>query len=300
MSRIGRHPVAINPLQFMATPDGWFDFGAPPPAAEILAAVAEAGFGAVQAAVPAGTAPRAYADELARWGLAVGPGYVALGWSEDAAARRGHLEQARTQAAALAACGADLAFVGLDAAPDGARMARPAVGLDACDRRLDRIAAHVGAAAEILAAEGVTAALHPHVGTWIETGQECARVLDLAGPALGFGPDIGHLAWAGADVPGLVGRYRPRVAGLHLKDMARAVADEARAAGLDYRGTVAAGLWREPGDGDLEPAALVAALGPVDDCWLVVEVDHSALPPRDSVLRCGRWVQAVDAAFRAG
>ncbi|MDT0267519.1 sugar phosphate isomerase/epimerase [Streptomyces sp. DSM 44915] len=297
MSHIGRHPVAVNPLQFMATADGWFDFADPPPLGEILDAVVAAGFHAVQPGVPDGGSPAAYRRALAAAGLTAGPGYVALAWSEDAEVRRHQLERARAQARVLTECGAELAFLALDLTLDHPRAHHPARGWASSLRRVDGIADLLGEAARALAAEGVTAALHPHVGTWVETERETAHVLDRAGVELAFGPDLGHLAWAGADLPGLLGAYRERIAGLHLKDMALSVAERARAEGLDYRGTVAGGLWREPGEGDLPLADLVAALGPGSDCWLVIEVDNSRHSPRESLLRCGAAVRALDTAF---
>jgi sugar phosphate isomerase/epimerase len=36
---------------------------------------------------------------------------------------------------------------------------------------------------------------------------------------LDFGPDTGHLTWARIDPVRLIGRYRDRAAGLHVKDV---------------------------------------------------------------------------------
>jgi hypothetical protein len=47
---------------------------------------------------------------------------------------------------------------------------------------------------------GGSLALHPHVGTWIETEQEMESVLAaVPNTALRFRPDTGHLTWAGMD-----------------------------------------------------------------------------------------------------
>ncbi|MGW1817523.1 sugar phosphate isomerase/epimerase family protein [Streptomyces sp. NPDC002125] len=300
MISAGRHPVAVNPLHFMATEDGWFDFGDPPPEEEILDAVAGAGFGAVQTAPAAGVPAAVHRRRLAAAGLRPGPGYAALTWSPGARPRVAEADRVRALAHDLAACGCTLAFMGLDVDPDGERMRHPARGWQVRDAGLEEIADFVGEAAAAMRAEGVVAALHPHVGTWIESPQEATAVLERAGDALAFGPDTGHLAWAGADLPALLHRHRARVAGLHVKDLSRAVAEAAHAEGLDYRATVARGLWREPGDGDLELTGLVAGLGADDDCWIVIEVDHSSLDPRTSLARSAAWVRGLDAVLTGG
>ncbi|MFF2331390.1 MULTISPECIES: sugar phosphate isomerase/epimerase family protein [unclassified Streptomyces] len=294
----GRHPVAVNPLHFYATAEGWFDFTAAPSVEEILEAVAEAGFGAVQTSPPADEPPARYRARLAAAGLRPGPGYAALVWDEDPAVRRRDVERVRREAGRLAACGCALAFTALDVDLSAPRMARPARGHDARPDRLAHVAAHLAEAAGALRAEGVVPALHPHVGSWVETARETAAVLDAAGPDLAFGPDTGHLAWAGAPLSDILGRYRDRVAGLHVKDMSLAAARTGGQAGLDYRSTVAGGLWREPGDGDLDLIALVAGLGADDDCWIVVEVDHSRLDPRAGLARSAAWVRRLDTALR--
>ena len=90
--------------------------------------------------------------------------------------------------------------------------------------------------------EGVTAALHPHVGGWVETEHELRTVLDGVGPdLLAFGPDTGHMSWAGMDVPAVLRDYADRIVGVHLKDtfaagIARAAADD-----LDYQTATRAG-----------------------------------------------------------
>ena len=111
-------------------------------------------------------------------------------------------------------------------------------------------------------AEGVTAALHPHVGGWVETEHELRAVLDEVGPdLLAFGPDTGHMSWAGMDVPAVLRDYSDRIVGAHLKDtfaagIARAAADD-----LDYQDghPTRAGSGPSPGLGHVDLAACVAA-----------------------------------------
>jgi inosose dehydratase len=286
---IDRARVALNPLQLAATADGWFDFARMPPIDVVLEQVAAAGFRAAHTSPAPDTSPDQYARRLAAHGLQAGPGYLALPWSDAAATRDAAVERLRLEAARLRDCGATSVFVALDVDLAGVRFRSPAVGRLASRDRLDAIGAALDRLAEGVREFGLVPALHQHIGTWIETEDELRGVLDAA-PSLAFGPDLGHLAWARADITALTRDYAERIGGVHLKDLRTAVLDHALADGLDYPATVRAGLWAEPGFGD-------APLGPQLDgligaeTWIVVEVDHAATAdPFESIRRCGRWL----------
>jgi inosose dehydratase len=120
--------------------------------------------------------------------------------------------------------------------------------------RLDEIAA-------LAVARGVTAALHPHVGTVVETPDEVDRV--LAGSGIGLCLDTGHLLVGGGDPVALARRAAPRVAHVHLKDVDAAAAARVRSGAATYTEAVAAGLYRPLGQGDLALGDLVTALDTV-------------------------------------
>ena len=129
------------------------------------------------------------------------------------------------------------------------RQVTPAVGTDFDAERLQVVVDGVAACCAAMREEGVTAALHPHVGGWIETEREVRAVLDGIGPELlAFGPDTGHMAWAGMDVPAVLRDYSDRIAGVHLKDTFAAGIATAKAEGLPYgEATRPGGIWAEPG-----------------------------------------------------
>nr|WSX76112.1 TIM barrel protein [Streptomyces sp. NBC_00899] len=131
--------------------------------------------------------------------------------------------------------------------------------------RLDEIAA--------LAAElGVTAALHPHVGTVVECPEEVDRVLD--GSGIGLCLDTGHLLVGGTDPVALAERAAARVAHVHLKDVDAAAADAVRAGRTTYTAAVDAGLYRPLGAGDLDLPALLTSLEAAGYAgWYVMEQD---------------------------
>jgi inosose dehydratase len=130
---------------------------------------------------------------------------------------------------------------------------------------LDRIA---GRAAD----RGVTATLHPHVGTMVETGADVDRVLTGSGIPLTL--DTGHLLVGGSDPVALARRVPDRVAHVHLKDVAARMAAEVAAGRLSYSEAVRDGMYRPLGQGDVDVAALVAALeGAGYRGWYVLEQD---------------------------
>ena len=76
-----------------------------------------------------------------------------------------------------------------------------------------------GAVCEVLQAEGLRPLHHSHVGGVFETEAEIVRLLDDLGPdVIGFGPDTGHLRWAGIDPAPFIRRYADRIGGIHIKD----------------------------------------------------------------------------------
>jgi inosose dehydratase len=130
---------------------------------------------------------------------------------------------------------------------------------------LDRIAA---AAAE----RGVTAVLHPHVGTIVETRADVDRV--LTGSAVPLCLDTGHLLIGGTDPLALTRAVPDRVAHVHLKDVDAALAALVRAGELSYTEAVAKGMYTALGTGDVDIVGIVDALRDNGfDGWFVLEQD---------------------------
>ena len=130
---------------------------------------------------------------------------------------------------------------------------------------LDRLAT----AAE---ARGITATLHPHVGTMVESGEETDRV--IAGSAIGLCLDTGHLLIGGGDPVALARSHPERIAHVHLKDVREAVAQRVRIGELSYTEGVREGLYVPLGEGDVDIAAIVGALEDSGYAgWYVLEQD---------------------------
>ncbi|MFD3589843.1 sugar phosphate isomerase/epimerase family protein [Streptomyces sp. NPDC058683] len=289
--KIRQDRLAINPLQWVASADGWIDPTLAPPLDQQLAVIRDAGITALHSAVPGDLTARAYAEKLADYGISLAPGYIPVRLTDDATERQTFRDTAARVAAQHAELGVPTVFLAMGMAKDAERVSRPAVGYLAEQGRLERVRDLLAEIAGIIRAEGITPAFHPHVGTWAETELETRFILDTVDSSLlAFGPDMGHLAWAGADPAQLVRDYADRVASVHIKDLDLGLAAQAREAGWDYRKTVLAGLWSEPGHGNADIESFIGALPDDFDGWLIIEVDRGARPtPDESVRLCGEW-----------
>jgi len=122
------------------------------------------------------------------------------------------------------------------------------------------------------AARGVVVALHPHVGTMVQTRAEVDHV--LTGSDVGLCLDTGHLLLGGTDPVALVTEWAQRVLHVHLKDVDAAAADRVRTGASTFAEAVRGGLFRPLGQGDIDIASLVRMLERAGyEGWYVLEQD---------------------------
>lgn len=262
--------VAVNPLPWV------MDAGAFILNEEVLGGAMEelraAGFNALHTDPPKGMSPEAYRAFLAQFGFTPAPGYFSADF-HSVEKRTEVIEQARAHARMIAELGLAETFVAADI--EFGRLLRPAIGRSGSPERTKVIAETLALAADAAATEGVRFALHPHIATPIETEEETRQVLDLtAGSALGFGPDTGHLEWAGMVPEKIIADYSDRVVAVHLKDVDGAAKELAGRYADEFM--VATGvrhIWTEPGRGKIDFDAVFEALPASFDGWFVVEVD---------------------------
>jgi inosose dehydratase len=280
--------IGVNPLPWVLGPDG-FDLSVTTVRAAVEG-IAAAGFTAMHADVPPGMTAGDYRSLLADHGVRPAPGYFAANFDGPSDDLPEIVEAAKRHAGVQAELGLTSVFLASHLNPT--RIAAPAVGADFDAGRLDRIVERIATVAGAITAEGVEPCFHPHVGSWIETEHEVRTLLDGTDAAtLSFGPDTGHLFWAGADPGKLIADYASRVGAVHLKDVHRSAADAARGDADDYSvATNVKHVWTEPGRGDVNFDAVFAAL-PTFDGWYVVEVDVPDLPTKEaSTEESARWV----------
>jgi inosose dehydratase len=115
-------------------------------------------------------------------------------------------------------------------------------------------------------------ALHPHVGTLVETAADVRRVLD--GSDVRWCLDTGHLAIGGTDPAEFARDCADRVAHVHLKDVRLPIARALRTGDGSLKAATQSGLFCPLGQGDVPIAAVVTQLeGAGYDGWYVLEQD---------------------------
>ncbi|MFI6864303.1 TIM barrel protein [Streptomyces sp. NPDC050421] len=206
--------------------------------------------------------PDARAELLAGHGLAAVGGFVPVVLHDPG---RDPLPEVRR---ALAGFGSARTLVLAAATGSDGYDARPELSAREWDTllaNLDRIAAHAGA-------EGITATLHPHIGTMVEGPDEVDRV--LTGSFVPLCLDTGHLLAGGNDPVALARRAADRIAHVHLKDVDAALAARVRAGDVTYTEAVRTGLYQPLGRGDVDISAITTALDAAGYTgWYVLEQD---------------------------
>jgi inosose dehydratase len=284
-----RPNVGINPLPWFLDADGTWLLSRST-IIEASGPVLEAGFDAITIDIPEGMLVGEYAELLDSLGLTTAPGYFGADF-HDRSALDDTIERARRHVAAHRELGHDRSFVAANLSPE--RIARPGIGADADPGRFAALLDGLAQTVDVFRAGGVEPCLHPHVGSWIELESEVEAALDAV-PELAFGPDTGHLFWAGMDPAAMIRRYRDRVGSVHLKDSSRASADAARARGDGYFAATAAasGVWRELGNGDVDLAEVLEVLSADFAGWFIIEVDVPELPTATASTRhSGEWAR---------
>ena len=167
----------------------------------------------------------------------------------------------------------------------------PRVPLSADDWR--RIADGLARIDELASAQGVAHALHPHVGTLVETRDDVERILEASDVRLCL--DTGHLAIGGIDSVALARETPERMVHVHLKDVRESVAAELRAGGISLLEATRRGLFVPLGDGDAPIAEVLDALerGAYDG-WYVLEQDAVIDRPADATVPADDMRRSLD------
>jgi inosose dehydratase len=142
--------------------------------------------------------------------------------------------------------------------------------------RFDALMDNLHRAAELCREEGFEAVLHPHAGTYVETADEIARVMDRMDPSLlGLCLDTGHFKFGGADPAQSVDDYHELIRHVHIKDCTTKVMDDVKAEGKGLEEALSRGVFCQLGLGDSGIDAVMEALRRHDYAgWLVIEQDQ--------------------------
>jgi inosose dehydratase len=144
---------------------------------------------------------------------------------------------------------------------------------------------------------GLRTVFHHHIGTWVETPDETAKLLSLTDPeVLGLCFDTGHYRFAGGDPVAGLHRHADRVWHVHFKDHDPRVAAQGRRNAWDGIQSVAHGVFCELGQGDVDFPAVIRKLNEIGYAgWIVVEQD--VLPgmgaPKESAQRNRDYLRSI-------
>lgn len=168
-----------------------------------------------------------------------------------------------------AAAGADVLVVAAVTGRDGYDEQREALD----DAQWHTLFRNLDAVRALAASRGVTATLHPHVGTVVETESDVQRVLDGSSALFCF--DTGHLMIGGTDPVKFAVENASRIAHTHLKDVSLEGMRRVKDGEISYFDAIVAdSLYRPLGQGDVDIRSIVEGL--LDsgyEGWFVLEQD---------------------------
>ena len=128
---------------------------------------------------------------------------------------------------------------------------------------------------------GVRSVFHHHAGTYIETPDEVAHLLDVTDPLrLGICLDTGHYVYGGGNPVEFARNHPHRIWHLHLKDIRASVLETVRRERIAYLDAIRLGVFSELGQGNVDLAGVIRELAKDGfDGWAVFEQDIDPTVP---------------------
>lgn len=144
------------------------------------------------------------------------------------------------------------------------------------DTAMETYAARLTEFADLCLSElGIRLAIHHHLGTIIESGEDIDRLMALAGPSVGLLLDTGHCVSGGANPLEVLRKHGERVCHVHCKDVRPHQFERAKAKDMGFMEAVLEGLYTVPGDGCIDYPSILAELKALNyQGWLVVEAEQ--------------------------
>lgn len=268
------------------------------PEEKILPEMARAGFEGTPARAGAGRTPQETVEFYGKYGLKPSPasvGRMVEWWRADE--RELQVKLATSVASYHRELGLTEVYIMPALTPERRRIAGRVRRDDAISmddfRTLAVLLNEVG---NVTLKEGVRLCFHSHVGSHIETRWEVDTLFSLVDRSVVFqGPDIGHLAWGGADIIEFVKDYAPDIKAMHLKDINPKVRAEGVAKAWDYEDFADSGIFAELGEGLVEFPTMFEILRKAGfKGWIELGTDVAARPtPLESAIVSRSYLKSL-------
>jgi len=133
---------------------------------------------------------------------------------------------------------------------------------------------------ELASQWGLTIAVHPHVATHLETGEEIARLVEIvADTPVKLCLDTGHILIGGSDPIAFLDSQGADIIHVHAKDVDGAVLTDVQAGRQTYMEAVGNGLYCDLGTGLVDWPGVAAGLTAAGySGWVVAEQDQILKP----------------------
>lgn len=245
-TRIGAGPISWGICEV----PGW---GINLPAERVLAEMASIGIHATELGAPGflPADPHELVEVLDRHDMSLVGGFVPVVLHEPGA--RAHTLDEATRVADLFHAAGGTMFLSAVVVDEGW-----APRLELTEPQWGHLFAMLDELTALCSARGLTHALHPHVGTLVETADDVRRVLE--GSDVAWCLDTGHLLIGGYDPAQFAADATGRVAHVHLKDVRGDVAADIRRGAATILDGVRRGLFCPLGDGDAPVAETIRRL----------------------------------------
>jgi inosose dehydratase len=293
---------------FASAPDSWGVLDYPGPSWEqsyekMLDEMVEAGYTGSELG-PYGffpTDPKILQPQLEKRKLKLLASFVPVKMT-DPAASQAVMERIRKVGDLLATLQAPFLVIADDQSPE-----RNAFSGRAYDKDCPTLSAeqwkHIGkivADAEKVANEfGLDLVFHPHVATYVETPEECARFYDATSHTnVGLCLDTGHCVYGYGDAVKEAEKYKSKLRFVHIKDCNMAVLAEARRNQWAFEEAIEHKVFTVIGQGNIDfPAFFRTLVKNGYSGWSVVEQDvkfgATPIPPAQSVAASLKYLRGV-------
>jgi inosose dehydratase len=161
------------------------------------------------------------------------------------------------------------------------------------------VAKVVEEAAKVAKDFGLDLVFHPHVATYVETPQECARFFDVTShTGVGLCLDTGHCVYGGGDAVAEADKFKSVLRFVHIKDVDRRVLEEARRRQLTFEEAIEEKVFTIIGRGSINFPAFFRLLAKNNySGWMVVEQDvkfgATSIPPAESIAASLKYLRGV-------